>query len=97
MRLQTSQIVVKINFFALLDTGANVYLSPTDTSCINIDYPKEIDSNSDANQRARVRKFFIFRPGYDRLWWGINIYVTTDWSAFLLPSVWSGTPMPIIV
>lgn len=34
--------------------GANVYLSPTDTSCINIDYPKEIDSNSDANQRARV-------------------------------------------
>lgn len=42
------------NIFVLL--GTNVYLSPTDTSCVNIDYPKELDGDLDGYERARIRK-----------------------------------------
>lgn len=34
--------------------GTNVYLSPTDTSCVNIDYPKELDGDLDGYERARI-------------------------------------------
>ncbi|XP_055346875.1 uncharacterized protein LOC129594241 [Paramacrobiotus metropolitanus] len=34
--------------------GVDVYRSPTDTSCVNVDYPKDLDSGMDAWNRARV-------------------------------------------
>jgi hypothetical protein len=34
--------------------GLETYLSPTDTRCVNIDYPKDMDQNLDAYLRARI-------------------------------------------